>query len=172
LCRYGINILQLILKGNFISCRSRWSRGLNHELCSSARTQGSCVRIPLKAWMSVCAFILCLYCPVSFRLCKTDYGTEEEARGQQMSVEPLMNERNFISYYNSNLVYYCRNSAHKIILSYHPKFHPRDHRNHDSEPVQSICVPHDSLPNDLLYCFSPDLQLENITKRLLVPLSV
>jgi hypothetical protein len=29
-----------------------------------ARTLGSWVRIPLKAWMFVCAFILCLFCPV------------------------------------------------------------------------------------------------------------
>jgi hypothetical protein len=28
----------------------------------------------------------------SYGLCKKDYGTEEEARGQQKTVEPLMNE--------------------------------------------------------------------------------
>jgi hypothetical protein len=48
--------------------------------------------------MFVCAFILCLYCPVykvevlgradhsskeSYRVCKKDYETEKEARAQQ-----------------------------------------------------------------------------------------
>jgi hypothetical protein len=28
----------------------------------------------------------------SYRLCKNDYGTEEEAMAQQWAVEPLMNE--------------------------------------------------------------------------------
>jgi hypothetical protein len=44
--------------------RSQWQRGLRHELSSLARTLGSWVRIPLKAWMSVCAFTLCLCCLV------------------------------------------------------------------------------------------------------------
>jgi hypothetical protein len=39
---------------------SWWPRGLGHELSSLARTLGSWVRIPLKAWMSVYAFILCV----------------------------------------------------------------------------------------------------------------
>jgi hypothetical protein len=45
-------------------CRSQWSRGLRPALSSIARTLGSWVRIPLKAWMFVCASILCLCCPV------------------------------------------------------------------------------------------------------------
>jgi hypothetical protein len=88
-------------KGQERRHRSRWSHDLWHELSSLARTLGSWVRIPLKAWMyGVCAFILCLCCPVrradhsfkeSYRLCKKDYETEAEARAQQRAVEPLMN---------------------------------------------------------------------------------
>jgi hypothetical protein len=43
-----------------ISSRSQWPRRLRHQVSSLARTLGSWVRIPLKAWVSVlCAFILC-----------------------------------------------------------------------------------------------------------------
>jgi hypothetical protein len=59
-----------------------------------------------KAWVSVCAFILCyvVLCagaalrradPPSkepYLLCKKDYETEEEAKAQQRAVESLMNE--------------------------------------------------------------------------------
>jgi hypothetical protein len=38
--------------------RSQWTPSLRHELSSLARTLGSWVRIPLKAWVS--AFIMCL----------------------------------------------------------------------------------------------------------------
>jgi hypothetical protein len=34
--------------------------GLRPELSSLARTLGSLVRIPLKAWMSVCLFCVCV----------------------------------------------------------------------------------------------------------------
>jgi hypothetical protein len=36
--------------------RSQWPRGLAHELSSLARTLRSWVRIPLKAWMSLCVY--------------------------------------------------------------------------------------------------------------------
>jgi hypothetical protein len=36
--------------------RSQWPRNLRHELSSSARTLGTWVRIPLKAWMSGCVY--------------------------------------------------------------------------------------------------------------------
>jgi hypothetical protein len=36
--------------------RSQWSRGLRHELSSPARTLGSWVRIPLKAWIFMCVY--------------------------------------------------------------------------------------------------------------------
>jgi hypothetical protein len=36
--------------------RSQWPRGVRHELSSLARMLGSWVRIPLKAWMSVCFY--------------------------------------------------------------------------------------------------------------------
>jgi hypothetical protein len=94
--RGGLQILENYIKYSFIrrlQCR-----------CSAL---GSWVRIPLKAWLFVCAFILfslsCLQVAVlrrtdspskeSYRLCKKDYATEGEARAQLMAVEPLMNER-------------------------------------------------------------------------------
>jgi hypothetical protein len=51
----NINVVLKIMVG-----RSQWPRDLRHELSSLARTLGSWVRIPLKSWMSVCTFILCL----------------------------------------------------------------------------------------------------------------
>jgi hypothetical protein len=42
--------------------QSQWPRGLRHELFLLARTLGSWVRIPLKAWMSVrfSVIVLCV----------------------------------------------------------------------------------------------------------------
>jgi hypothetical protein len=50
--------------GKFLLSRSHWLRSLRRELSSLTRTLGSWVGIPLKAWMFVCAFILCLCCRV------------------------------------------------------------------------------------------------------------
>jgi hypothetical protein len=44
--------------------QSQLSRGLRHELSSLARTLVSWVRIPLKSWLFVYAFIPCLCCPL------------------------------------------------------------------------------------------------------------
>jgi hypothetical protein len=49
---------------NPITVAARSKAGLRHELSSLFRTLGSWVRNPLKVWMFVCAFILCLCCPV------------------------------------------------------------------------------------------------------------
>jgi hypothetical protein len=70
----------------------KWPRSLRHELCSLARTLGSWVRIPLRAWMfGVCmrlfyvCVILCLgrglatgwlLVQVVLPSVKNDYGTE------------------------------------------------------------------------------------------------
>jgi hypothetical protein len=59
-----VSVVIVLLVSIFISAevvlgRSEWPRGLRHELSSLARTLRSCVRIPLKAWMSVlCVFML------------------------------------------------------------------------------------------------------------------
>jgi hypothetical protein len=43
--------------------RSQGLRGLRHESSSLARTLGSWVRIPLKAWMFVCVYsVFVLFC--------------------------------------------------------------------------------------------------------------
>jgi hypothetical protein len=44
--------------------RPQWPRGLTHELSPSAWTLRSWVRIPLKAWMSVCVYSVFVCCPV------------------------------------------------------------------------------------------------------------
>jgi hypothetical protein len=52
-----LTILYVMMYG-----RSEWPRGLRHEMSSPVRTLGSWVRIPLKAWISVCVcsvFVLC-----------------------------------------------------------------------------------------------------------------
>jgi hypothetical protein len=43
-----------------IQSRSLWSLDLRHEPSSPARTLGSSARIPLKAWMSVCVYSVCV----------------------------------------------------------------------------------------------------------------
>jgi hypothetical protein len=39
---------------------SQWPRGLMQELSSPAQTLGSCVGIPLEAWMSLCVYSVCV----------------------------------------------------------------------------------------------------------------
>jgi hypothetical protein len=55
--RINNNSQQNILCYWSFTSRSRWPRGLRHELFSLARMLGSWVRIPLKAWMSVCVCV-------------------------------------------------------------------------------------------------------------------
>jgi hypothetical protein len=43
-----------------VNRRSKWPRSLRNEPSSPARTLGSWVRIPLKAWMSVCVYSACV----------------------------------------------------------------------------------------------------------------
>jgi hypothetical protein len=56
--------LQQPLKAYASLCRSQWPHVLTHQMSSLTRTLGSWVRIPFKAWMSACAFFLCLCCRV------------------------------------------------------------------------------------------------------------
>jgi hypothetical protein len=54
---------QLTFNGLYSISRSQWLRGLRHKLSSLARTLGSWVRIPLKAWMFFCVyFVFVLSC--------------------------------------------------------------------------------------------------------------
>jgi hypothetical protein len=50
----------IFLHGIVLNCRSRWPRGLRHELSSLTRKLGSWVRVQLKAWMSVCMRLFCV----------------------------------------------------------------------------------------------------------------
>jgi hypothetical protein len=80
--------------------RSQLSRGLRHEPSSPARTQGSWVRIPLKAWISVHLFCVCVLCvgsglatgwsPIQGILptVQKDQETNKAAKAQQRAVEP------------------------------------------------------------------------------------
>jgi hypothetical protein len=110
----------------------QWLLGVSHELSSLARALGSWVRIPLKEWMSVCVYsvfvLSCVYVASlrradhsskeSCRLCKKDYGTEEEARAQQRTVEPLMNERMNEWWMNSGMSRNLCSSKFYAILSF------------------------------------------------------
>jgi hypothetical protein len=55
--------VEICLLYSLLLSRSQWPRGLRHELSSLARTLGSCVRIPLKAWMYV--FCVCVFLCIS-----------------------------------------------------------------------------------------------------------
>jgi hypothetical protein len=50
---------QYIQLGNSMVSQSQWPLGLRHELSSPAQTLEPWVRIPLKAWMSVCVYSVC-----------------------------------------------------------------------------------------------------------------
>jgi hypothetical protein len=53
----------------------------------------------------------------SYRLCKKDYEIEEEARAQQVTVEPLMKEMNDI-YYTTVVFNIKKRESNKYRLSY------------------------------------------------------
>jgi hypothetical protein len=81
--------------------RAQWPHSIRHVLSSLARTLGLWVRIPLKAWMSVCVYSMYVLSFVyvaalrradhssneSYRLCKKGCETEEETRAQKRAVE-------------------------------------------------------------------------------------
>jgi hypothetical protein len=52
--------IQIIWFTMIHSCWSQWPCGIRHKPFSPAQTLVSWVRIPLKAWMSVCAYSLCV----------------------------------------------------------------------------------------------------------------
>jgi hypothetical protein len=110
-----VHLLVILLYRNNIG-RSQCLSGLRHEL---SRTLWSWVRIPLKV-MDVCVCVYSVFVlsyvqvatlrladhssKESYSLCKKDYGTKKEARAQQRTVEPLMDE-------------WMRNTIDNLILS-------------------------------------------------------
>jgi hypothetical protein len=102
--RHALNERRM-LKWILAKCRPQWPRGLQHELFSPARTQGSWVRIPLETWMSVCIYsVFALSCvgsglatgwsPVQGALTTVYRITKPKkaAEAKQRAVEPLMSE--------------------------------------------------------------------------------
>jgi hypothetical protein len=61
--------------------QSQWPRVLRHELSSLARTLGSWVRIRMRAWVSMYAFIVCVVlCVGSMALWQADHSSKESYR--------------------------------------------------------------------------------------------
>jgi hypothetical protein len=62
----------------------KWPCGIRHELSSPAETLGSCVRLPLETWMSVCVYSVCVVSYVSRGLAKgwgrINHGSMKDAR--------------------------------------------------------------------------------------------
>jgi hypothetical protein len=58
-------ISPLVYFPTYLISRSQCPRGLRHELPSLARTLGSWVQIPLKAWLSVCVYPVFVFLCVS-----------------------------------------------------------------------------------------------------------
>jgi hypothetical protein len=56
------NIFLINVHGMNQNSPSQWPRGLRHKLSSLTRTLGSWVRIPLKAWLSVCIYSMFVLC--------------------------------------------------------------------------------------------------------------
>jgi hypothetical protein len=84
--RWGFcDLLLLLSLGIFqvstLKCRSQWAHWLRHELSSLARMLGSWVRIPLKVWMSVCAYsVFVLFCVYVAALRRADPPSKESYR--------------------------------------------------------------------------------------------
>jgi hypothetical protein len=61
----AINLLTARLSLNkdvlLVHLRSKWTRGLRHELSSTAPTLRSWVRVPLVAWMFLCIYYTCMF---------------------------------------------------------------------------------------------------------------
>jgi hypothetical protein len=78
----------LILRGTnkmyiarHILCQPQWPSGLSHEESSLSQTLGSWVRIPLKAWISVCVYsVFVLFCVQVAALRRADPPSEESYR--------------------------------------------------------------------------------------------
>jgi hypothetical protein len=54
----------------------------------------------------VCVYSALVLSKESYRLCKRDYETEEEAKDQQRALKPLMNEKKMKKEYGANSEHY------------------------------------------------------------------
>jgi hypothetical protein len=78
---YGKNTEPEIRVTIIFQGRSQWPLGLRNELSSLARTLGSRVRIPLKAWISVCVYsMFVLFCVLAAALRRADPPIKESYR--------------------------------------------------------------------------------------------
>jgi hypothetical protein len=82
--------------------RSKWWRGLRHELSSLIQTLGSWVRIPLKAWLSVCIYSVFVLSCVGSGLA-TDWSSNQGVLPTVLGLRNLSETKRFTDTLCSNV---------------------------------------------------------------------